>query len=64
MELLIHGQIELQWRSELAQVSVSVKLRSLAPKFVRLARSFFQTEWEQRRRERLLLDGEREIRAL
>ena len=42
----------------------SVMLRPLAPKLVRLAGSFFQAEREQRRRERLLLDGEREIRVL
>lgn len=43
---------------------VLVMLRPLAPYLIRLPRSFFQTEREQRRRERLLLDGEREIRAL
>jgi hypothetical protein len=45
-------------------VPVLVMLRPLASDLVSLPGSFFQTEREQRRREWLLLDGEREIRAL
>jgi hypothetical protein len=64
MKSLIHGQIRLTAAVVPRGSLVLVMLRPFAPELVRLPGSFFQTEWEQRRRERLLLDGEREIRAL